>query len=152
MDARHATEMKRIRTCPLCGVRFCQETFCSHLRDEHEGDHDALVWHLNREIMRRLNRKDRTPSKWTKCRKLKEVRDDCEKYRSNCLYWKERAQSTDPWHPASEPPKLEDFEPTWNIDIGWFVKDERPRATEVGKHSIGLYKDWTHWRKITPPK
>lgn len=55
------------------------------------------------------------------------------------------------WHPASEEPKPEDFEPYKRIilrdlhgGIGWLWRDD---FNEIG----GLPRYATHWLKITPP-
>ena len=55
----------------------------------------------------------------------------------------------DEWHPASEPPKPEDFEPTGWIQL--LVENKYPiQATEIDLEKS--FRNRTHWRKITPPK
>jgi hypothetical protein len=66
----------------------------------------------------------------------------------------------DEWHPASEPPKPEDFEPTGNVECL-----EKLSVRSLDGRIFNAFTHWkndswtaeaapfcTHWRKITPPK
>lgn len=59
----------------------------------------------------------------------------------------QRAQS-DPWHPASEPPKPEDFEPTGKVMIIDVVTESALLVTPERYSKFNV----THWKKVTPPK
>jgi len=50
---------RMVRTCPLCGMpwRHDSESLAQHLRDAHEGDVSALIYHLVRALDRLLNRR-----------------------------------------------------------------------------------------------
>lgn len=68
-----------------------------------------------------------------------------------------RPVEVDEWHPASKPPKPEDFEPTGSIDILYHsgVSEMATRGAWQVRKLLTLqpHKDEiTHWRKITPPK
>ena len=56
----------------------------------------------------------------------------------------------DPWHPFSEAPKSEDFEP-----LGWIhAMDDDGNHHRLTKGELvewSQYHDYTFWRKITPP-
>lgn len=52
----------------------------------------------------------------------------------------------DEWHPASEPPTPEDFEPT-----GWIQILKNGIPSEVTRRAFNLFGRYEHWRKITPP-
>lgn len=62
----------------------------------------------------------------------------------------ERLQQVDEWHPTSEPPKQEDFEPTRMLQV-WRGVSDHVSQDENWRQD---FKDWvvTHWRKVTPPK
>lgn len=66
--------------------------------------------------------------------------------------WRKRAMNTDEWHPASEPPKPGDFEPTGLVEM-IDTKDPDFIVEHYNKWAVRKYgKRCTHWRKITPPK
>ena len=50
---------KRVRTCPLCGLKFEQPSFYGHLCEDHENDPKALAYHLAKMARILLNRKPR---------------------------------------------------------------------------------------------
>lgn len=60
------------------------------------------------------------------------------------LYESALAES-DPWHPASDPPKAEDFEPTGHILV--IGGSSKARCLK----RLSCKPIYTHWRKITPP-
>lgn len=77
-------------------------------------------------------------------------------------YWKESGSAeakllyvvsadaeVDEWHPASDPPKTEDFKPTGWIQILCRNGFAPPLCIKMYP---GCYYDWTHWRKISIPK
>lgn len=72
-----------------------------------------------------------------------------ETYRDQIEELTKQLSQIDDWHPASEPPTDKDFEPTGCVDIYW---KENDYVYQVGQSGIKNYEDWTHWRKITPPK
>jgi hypothetical protein len=59
--------------------------------------------------------------------------------------------TTDEWHPSSEVPQAEDFQPT-----GWIHaidnKGDHHRLTQEELKEWSKVTTYTHWRSITPPK
>lgn len=55
----------------------------------------------------------------------------------------------DDWHPASDPPKPEDFLPLGKIQV--FLDDGEIRDVCHATSRFALTKGVTDWRKITPP-
>lgn len=57
----------------------------------------------------------------------------------------------DEWHPASEPPKPEDFDPTGYVQLWYGAADMLWHGDYDGILTDDV-RQITHWRKITPPK
>lgn len=67
------------------------------------------------------------------------------------LYVVSADAEVDDWHPASNPPKPEDFEPMGRVQTIWWHKNHWVIADVCRAESFhGIVCDY--WRKITPPK
>jgi hypothetical protein len=62
-----------------------------------------------------------------------------------------RLIEVDEWHPASEPPKPEDFEPTGKVDVAWLRLATQVTTSEYERSGYFI-KLKAHWRRISPPK
>lgn len=72
------------------------------------------------------------------------------------LYVVSADEEVDEWHPASEPPKPEDFQPADVLLVRWrnghYGVTHRNIFSQVTNLAISQSNPLTHWMHITPPK